>query len=391
MRILISGGGIAGLTLAYWLRRRGMEPVVLERSDHGRLGGYGIDFFGTGYDIATRMGIVDRLSATPLPVDSVDFLDADGAVAARLDKDLLDTIIQGPHLGLMHDVLEEALLDGLPGTAEIRYATSLTQVRQTDDGVEAQLNDGTVEHFDALVGADGIHSRTRELVFGDESRFARYLGCQLASYPVLDHYGWGRTRAHYTEPGRQVIVYPTGEPERLIALLLFKTTQDQPVSRDQRHAALHARFGDMGWITPRLLDQAPDDGSIFMDVMAQVVMPDWHRGRVALVGDACGCMTMVSAQGVSMAMADAYVLAEELGRHADPTHAFAAYQHRMRPHVTKRQRTARAFARSLVPGTATGVRASRAATKAIMRKRFAPLLRRQFGTESILAPEGEQQ
>ncbi|GAB3971539.1 FAD-dependent monooxygenase [Actinoallomurus acanthiterrae] len=387
MRVLICGGGIAGLTLAYWLRRRGMEPVVAERAPHGRLGGYGIDFFGTGYDVATRMGIIDQLTPHRLPVDSIDFIDASGRAGARLTAGLLDKIIQGPHLGLMHTALEGALLDVVQDDVEIRFGETISAVRDTGTAVDIDFAGGGAQRFDVLVGADGIHSRTRELVFGPEPRFARYLGVRLASYPVTDRYGWGRIRAHYTEPGRQSVVYPTGEENRLIALFLFRSPSGTSVLRAERLDLLRSVFRGMGWITPSLLADAPPSESVFMDTMTQIVMPSWHRGRVALVGDACGCMTMVSAQGVSMAMAGAYILAEELATQGDHIRAFTRYQAQMQEEVTRRQRNALVFARSLVPGTRAGLIAQGLANRLIMRKAFASMLRRQFGAQSILPPQ----
>jgi 2-polyprenyl-6-methoxyphenol hydroxylase-like FAD-dependent oxidoreductase len=386
VRVLISGGGVAGLTLAYWLRRHGIEPVVVERAAHGRLGGYGIDFFGTGYDVAGRMGIVDRLAPHRLPVDSVDFVDGTGRAGARLTAPLLDKIIQGPHLALMHTTLEGALLDAVEGEAEIRFGETVTAVRDTGSAVEADFAGGGTQRFDLLVGADGIHSRTRELVFGPEPEFARYLGCRLACFPVADRYAWGRARAHYTEPGRQVVVYPTGRAGELIALFLFRSPHAGNVPRAERPGLLRSVFGGMGWLTPSLLAEAPADEPIFMDTMTQIVMPAWHRGRVALVGDACGCMTMVSAQGVSMAMAGAYVLAEELASGGGHVRAFTRYQERMRAEVSRRQRNAQLFTRSLVPGTRPAVAAQSLIQRLIMREAFAPLLRRRFGAGSILPP-----
>ncbi|MBT2233709.1 FAD-dependent monooxygenase [Nonomuraea sp. NEAU-A123] len=387
MRVLICGGGVAGLTLAYWLRRRGFEPVVVERASHGRLGGYGIDFFGTGYDVATRMGIIDRLAPHQLPVDSVDFVDASGKATARLTNELLAKVIQGPHLGLMHSGLEGALLDVVQDDVEIRYGDTVIAVRDTAAAVEVDFAGGDTEAFDLLVGADGIHSVTRGLVFGPEAEFARYLGCHLASYAVPDRYDLGRIRAHYTEPGRQAVVYPTGRTGELIALLLFKAPYGGSVPRGRRLDLLRATFDGMGWITPSLLADAPSGEAVFMDTMTQIVMPTWHHGRVALIGDACGCMTMVSAQGVSMAMAGAYILAEALHTQGDHARAFRSYEERMRREVTRRQRNALFFARSLVPGTRTGLIAQNLISRLIMRDAFAPVLRRQFGVGTILPPQ----
>lgn len=389
MRVLISGGGVAGLTLAYWLRRRGVEPVVVERAQHGRLGGYGIDFFGTGYDVATRMGIIDQLTPHQLPVDSVDFVDESGRATARLTDALLDRIVRGPHLGLMHTTLEGALLDAVRNDVEIRYGQTICAVRQSRAAVEVDFAGGGTERFDLLVGADGIHSVTRGLVFGPEAGFARYLGCHLASFPVPDRYDLGRVRAHYTEPGRQTVVYPTGQPGELITLFLFRAPHSGSFPRGIRRDLLRSTFDSMGWITPSLLADAPAGESIFMDTMTQIVMSTWHRGRVALIGDACGCMTMVSAQGVSMAMAGAYILAEALSANSDHASAFHRYQQRMRGEVIRRQRNALFFARSLVPRTSTGLIAQNFVSRLVMRNAFAPALRRQFGTGTILPLQDE--
>lgn len=385
MRVLVCGGGVAGLTLAYWLRYRGAEPVVVEHAPHGRLGGYGVDFFGSGYDVAERMGLIEQLVPHRLPVDSVDFVDAAGRPGARLTTTLLDKVIQGPHLPLMHDALEGVLLGAVgQGEVDLRFGETITAVRETKAAVEIDFERGGTERFDVLVGADGIHSHTRQLVFGPKVRFARYLGCRLASYSVPDRYGWGRVRAHYTEAGRQSVVYPTGRPGELIALFLFVSRETGQVPRAERLDLLRTAFRGMDWIVPSLLADAPGGESIFMDTMTQIVMPSWHRGRVALVGDACGSMTMVSAQGVSMAMAGAYFLAQALTAEDDHERAFARYQERVQPQVARRQRNALLFARSLVPRSQFGLAGQTLTNRLLMREAFAPLLRHQFGAGSML-------
>ncbi|MFD1938449.1 FAD-dependent monooxygenase [Nonomuraea mangrovi] len=386
MRILISGGGVAGLTLAYWLHHHGFTPVVVERSPQGRVGGYGIDFFGTGYDIAERMGLVQRLERGRIPADSVTFVDADGRVRARLKRTLVENVVRGPSLPVMHGTLEKALAGTISGLVEIRHEQTITEVRQAGDGVAVTFADGREEGFDLLIGADGVHSVTRRLVFGPERDYARHLGYHLACYPLPDDHDLGPTRIHYTRRGRQVVVYRTDRPGEMIALFLFKAQDEGGVPRAARLARLRDEFAGMGWITQRLLDGAPADEPVFMDTMTQIVMPGWHQGRVALVGDACGCMTLVSAQGVSMAMGGAFLLAEALGRHrGDHRAAFAAYERRMLPEVTRRQRNARAVARTLIPSTRLGTSTQHLVMRLLARKAFAPVLRRRFGAGSILA------
>ncbi|MFC4117959.1 FAD-dependent oxidoreductase [Nonomuraea zeae] len=218
MRVLICGAGIAGLTLAYWLRRRGLEPVVVERAPHDRLGGYGVDFFGTGYDVAARMDLLDRLTPHRLPVDSVEFVDASGAPGARLTTGLLGRIIQGPHLPLMHTTLEGALLDAVTGDVEIRFGESIAAVRDAGTALEIDFTSGGTQ------------------------RFAQPLDCRLASYPIPDRYDWGRVRTHYTEPGRPGLI-----AQRLANRLIMRRTF-APLLRRQFGAdsILPPRTADLG-------------------------------------------------------------------------------------------------------------------------------------------------
>lgn len=387
MKILISGGGVAGTTLAYWLHRYGHHPVVAERSPQGRLGGYGFDFHGTGFDIAQRMGVVDLLKPFELPVEAVVYLNDAGKVTARLTTDLLRKIIRGPYLGLMHSGLEEVLIDAVRDDVEIRYNQSIAAVCQDLDQVGVTFADGTQEGFDLLVGADGTHSLTRELEFGPQDAFARYLGYYMASYPLADRYGLGAVRAHYTEPGRQVVVYPTNQPGELIALYLFKAPDQGNIPRAERLDRLRAASAGMGWITSHLLADAPEPEAIFMDTMTQIEMPRWHHGRVGLIGDACGSMTLLSGQGVAMAMAGGYILAEALNDYADHHQAaFRHYQQRLHHEVSNRQRNARTFARLLAPDTRLGLAASNLITTLVLRESFIALLRRRFTSGSLLAP-----
>ncbi|WP_282781907.1 MULTISPECIES: FAD-dependent monooxygenase [unclassified Nocardia] len=384
MRILIPGGGIAGLTLAYWLHHYGHEPVVVERAPRGRYGGYGIDFFGTGYDIAARMGLTDRLAARQLPTEDIRTVDTRGRPHARLERRVLEKVIGGPYLALMHARLEEALADAVRNRVEVRHEQRVTTVRQRPDGVDVAFADGTEDSFDLLIGADGVHSATRELVFGPEPGFARHLGYTMACYPVADTYDLGPRRVHYSEPGRQTVLYPTDTPGELIALFLYRTQRFVP-PRAERPAALRAAFDGMGWITPRLLAAAPAD-DLFMDSLTQIRMPSWHRGRVALIGDAAAAMTLTSAQGASMAMAGGYLLAEALHRHSEHVAAFHAYEARLRAAVDQRQDRARAIARSLVPATRTGIAVQTLVSSVVMRDAFVGLLRRGYGdTTSVLA------
>lgn len=161
MRVLISGGGIAGLTLAYWLHQYAIPVVVIEQAKTLRRDGYAIDFLGTGYEVAERMSLIDRLSSQQIPFDDVAYVNKAGKLIARLDAALLRTITDGKYMGLIHWILEEVLYEALAGTVEVWFGRSLTHVVSDPDAVVVTFTDGTTESFDLLIGADGVHSTTR--------------------------------------------------------------------------------------------------------------------------------------------------------------------------------------------------------------------------------------
>jgi 2-polyprenyl-6-methoxyphenol hydroxylase-like FAD-dependent oxidoreductase len=387
MRVLISGGGIAGLTLAYWLHHSGISSVVIERADAIRRDGYAIDFLGTGYDVASRMGLIDRLVARQIPYEAVVFVNKDGKQIAGIDARLIRHVTDGKYLAVMHSTLEEALYEALEGAIEVRFGCWFTKIVQGSDAVEVTFNDGTSESFDLLIGADGVHSATRTLLFGPEEQFSRYLGCSIACYQLTDRYSIGRVYKCYNEPGRQVLAYGTNTEGILLVLFLYQAATPEHLPREQRLAHLRKVFAGMGWLTQEFLSDASQEASVFMDAVIQIHMPTWHQGRVALVGDACGCPTLLSGQGASLAMGGAYLLACALSQSADYQEAFRRYEHQMRPHVLAQQKNGRSFAKSLLPGSPLSLFVQRTMMKLLLRPAFRGLLRRSFGAQSILSPQ----
>jgi 2-polyprenyl-6-methoxyphenol hydroxylase-like FAD-dependent oxidoreductase len=225
MRVLICGGSIAGLTLAYWLQQYAIPCVVLEQATNLRRDGYAIDFLGTGYDVAQRMGLIARLEAEQVPLDVIAYVNRAGKPVATLERALLQRITQGKYLALMHQTLTETLYDALGGRVEVRFGRSLASIQSGPDAADVTFTDGTRASFDVLIGADGVHSRTRELVFGPEARFCRFLGYMIASYPLADHYGIGRSWQMYTTPGRLVGAYVSRQEGEIITFFLYHQAQ----------------------------------------------------------------------------------------------------------------------------------------------------------------------
>lgn len=384
MRILISGGGLAGLTLAYWLHHYGFTPIVIEKADGLRRAGYGIDFVGTGYDVAEKMGILPVLQQQQLPVEKLIYVDKTGKQTAELNIQIMRDALNGRYMGLMHPTLEETLYAAIQNHVEVRFATSLTAVHQTPTCVTVTFSDGTTDSFDLLIGADGIHSHTRSLVFGPEPQFSHHLGYRVAAFALPDRYGIGNTWSNYLEPGRMVGAYCSNQPDQIMAAFIYQTPETAYISPAQRLPALKTAYAGMGWLAAPFLAAAPDPDDIFMDTVTQIRMPRWSNGRICLVGDACGCMTLISGQGASMAMGGAAILAQFLAQAPDYTQAFDRYEAWLRPHIEYRQKRAIGSAKTFVPSNHLSIALQTAVFRFIGQKIFARLIKQQFAMETVL-------
>jgi 2-polyprenyl-6-methoxyphenol hydroxylase-like FAD-dependent oxidoreductase len=381
--VLISGGGIAGLTLAYWLHHHGLQPTIIEQAPKLRPEGYGIDFGGSGWDVAERMHVLPELRRRQITAPYFIFKDNGGRTLARLPMATFLHAVQDKMVQIMRPDLEAALYETIRGTVPIRFSTSIQQIEQLPDHVAVTFADGQRESFDLVVGADGQHSNVRRLIFGDERQFAMYLGYYFATFPVsnLDHFEQGAII--HLEQNRQATVYPDHRGG-YSALLVFRAPDEGYIPFGRRKVALQTYYRGAGWVIPQMIDSISDSTPVYLDSVTQIRMPRWFDGRVALVGDAAHCLTLVSGMGAATAMGGAYILAEELSKTDDVRVACAAYERRIRPFVEDKQRKAQRFAKTFVPSSRLGIQVS----YFMLRLLFTPLLARyvgkQFGVDSLL-------
>jgi 2-polyprenyl-6-methoxyphenol hydroxylase-like FAD-dependent oxidoreductase len=357
--VLISGIGIAGPTLAYWLEQGGFAPVLVERAPQLRSGGYVIDFWGRGYDVAERMGLVPALRRDGYEVDEVRFVDARGRRVGGFGAGVFGALTGGRYVSLPRGDLATLVYRGIDGRCETIFGDSIAGIEPEGEGLGVAFERGRPRRFDLAIGADGLHSAVRNLVFGSQDRFERYLGYVVAAFEVEGY----RPRdegvyVSYAAPGRQVARFAMRD-DKTVFLFVFAADRPPPIAAHDlpaQKALLRAEFGGLGWECPQILAALNACGELYFDRVSQIRMASWTRGRVALVGDAAFCPSLLAGQGAALGMIAAYLLAAELAEAtAEPEAAFRRYEARLRPFIAAKQRAAEGFARSFAPRTWFGL------------------------------------
>lgn len=353
--ILISGASIAGPALAFWLREYGFNPTVVERAPALRDGGYAIDVRGAAVTVAERMGILGDLRAARTDMRGMTVVDAAGRPLTEIRMDEL--ISTEGDIEIMRGTLSRILHERTDGT-EYLFGDSITAIKQDADGVRVTFEQHAPREFDLVVGADGLHSNVRQLAFGPESGFRRYLGYHISIFSTDNLLDLDRWTTIHNAPGRLAGLYRARTDRGAKAILGFKSPELRFDPRDPQSqiALLHKAFSDQRWIVPRLLEAAGQAPDFYFDSIAQIHLENWARGRVVLLGDASYCPSPLSGQGSSLALVGAYLLAGELFA-ADGDHrtAFRRYEEGMRNYVTLNQKIATDGAKTLIPNTSTGI------------------------------------
>jgi 2-polyprenyl-6-methoxyphenol hydroxylase-like FAD-dependent oxidoreductase len=359
MKIVISGTGIAGPTLAYWLCRSGHTVLLVERAAEPRRGGYVVDFWGVGYDVAERMGLLPRIHQLGYQVREVRLVDGQGRRQGGFSADVLRRPTHGRLTSLRRSDLAATLYDALDGEVETLLGDSIAGITEDDHSVCVNFEHARPREVDLVVGADGLHSRVRELAFGPQAAFEAALGYDVAAFEIAGY----RPRdelvyVSHGAPGRQISRFALRD-DRTLFLFVFRNEYgpaELPSSDEARKSALTRAFGDVGWEAPRILAAMAEVSNVYFDRVSQIRMERWTRGRTALVGDAAACVSLLAGEGSGLAMAEAYVLAGELQRAGgDHRTAFERYQQRLMPFLRRKQATAARFATSFAPRTAIGL------------------------------------
>lgn len=355
--VLISGLGIAGPTLAYWLKAGGFEPTLIESAPRLRAGGYVIDFWGLGYDIAERMGLVGDINQIGYHAQELRIVDGRGNRLAGFGTNVFRDLTAGRYVTLGRSALSRLLFEKIIGRSEVIFDNEILSLKERNDAVTVQFKHGSDRQFDLIIGADGLHSQVRKLTFGPEQMFEKRLGYAVAAFEI-EGYSPRDDNIYvlYALPGRMLGRF-TLHRDRTLFLFVFAT--DNAVLPDTlagQKEFLRTRYSDGKWECPRILDALDRTQELYFDRVSQIRMPSWSRGRVALVGDAAFCVSLLAGQGSALAITSAYVLAGELAsassRHED---AFRQYETVLRAYIEVKQRGAERFASAFAPKTQRGL------------------------------------
>ena len=357
--VLISGAGVAGPTLAFWLNAAGFATTLVERAPGLRAGGYVIDFWGLGYDIAERMGLADALEAIGYHIREFRVVGDRGERVAGFGVTGLYSLAGGRFITVPRSGLSRLLFEKAAPHTEVMFGDQIAAIHEEADAAHVEFERAPARRFDLVIGADGLHSKVRELVFGPEARFEKDLGYAIAAFEAEGY----RPRDDdvyvvHNKPGAMVGRVALRGDRTLFLLIFTSEAGEAPQDIDAQKAVLREIYRDGGWECPQILDRLDAVSELYFDRVSQIRMERWSKGRVALVGDAAFCVSLAAGQGSALAMTAAYALAGELkkapGQHEQ---AFRAYETLLRPYIGVKQRGAERFSTAFAPRTEWGLKA----------------------------------
>lgn len=337
--VLISGAGIAGLTLAYWLKRFGFAPTLVEKHPSLRTGGYKIDLRGAGLEVLKRMGVYPLISESRTRNNLGILLDESGQKVMEMETDLLGTRLKDFDLEIMRSILCHILRDTAKDV-ECIFDDSITEILDRGDCVDVKFQKHSPRTFDLVIGADGLHSEVRKLVFGEESTFSKDLGIYVSVWSFPNFLELNDSEIEQHTQGKFVNLYRDRKNTKATAAVaFFSPTPCKSRLLQEQKQFIKEIFKYSKWeMFPKILDGMHDSPDFYFDSMAQIHMPRWSKGRVALVGDAAYAPTPLSGQGTSIAIAGSYVLAGELFEaKGNPEIAFSLYEDLLRPFIKENQ------------------------------------------------------
>jgi len=388
--ILVSGAGIAGTTLAWWLKKFGFNPTLIEIAPALREGGYAIDFMGAGYDVAEKMGIIPALKEVDINFSKLVFVDSNNKEKGSMNYQKIKDFLNGRAFTLLRSDLAKMIYQSLDKDVEIIFGDTITNIAQNENEVSVTFQSGTTRNFDLLVGADGLHSKVRSLVFGNETQFEKYFGYYTSSYTIDDFSLGNHTFSMYNVPYKQVAVY-SNSGNKTTTFFIFTSPEKLSYPYHdigKQKQILKTEFENSGWMCPQLLSGIDSTTDFYFDSISQIKMDSWYKGRITLVGDAGYCPSLLSGKGSTLAMVGAYILAGELKQaNGDYKAAFKQYEVIFKPFMDKKQKAAQFFAKSFVPKSNFGIWLRNVTFKLMSSSLFSKLFLNQFKDSELQLKE----
>ncbi len=323
-KILISGAGIAGLTAALRLGNAGFRPVVVEKAETSRAGGYLVALSHQAYIFAEEMGLIPDLKPYDLSIRSSSYHDMTGR--SLLDLDYSKMLNGLDIIQLMRGDLAHVLYERAKKVADIRFGETVKVIK---DG-QVTFSSGLQEEYDIIIGADGAHSGLRDIVFDQGEYKHDYLDLHCAAFRLPNVLGIENKFATHMDRDRYMAVFNTLQGD-IGAVFVWASNQRCLPTPQECKDYLVRSFQGSSDIIQKVLAHCPKEGPPYIDVLSQVDMPVWHKGRSVLIGDAAHCLTLFSGRGAAAAFAGACRLSDAIIQNDTPKAAFKAYETQMRP------------------------------------------------------------
>jgi len=337
--VLISGASFAGLSATYWMNSLGYQVTVVELAKGIKLGGTPVNIEGNTIDIIKRMGLFEQIKANSIAMELLEFKNADDVTegSMKLGKRSEQPTEEG--FEIERNTLLNMLFELVKKDTQFIFNTSVTLMKETSDHMEVTFNDGSMQHFDLVLGCDGIHSSVRKIWFGHQEEYSHFLGQYFSITIVNKLLIKENTTQFFNVPDKAIMLNTYNNKTDIV--LCFRSAEEIPYdyrNETQQRNIILDHFKGEGWRTEELLQEMMDSKTFYFDKLCQIRMPSWTKGRVALVGDAGYCASPAAGMGGSLAIDGAAALADAFEKTGGNYEiAFQEYNKTFRPFIEEVQ------------------------------------------------------